>query len=355
MLAIVVAWVTIFGPAQPRPVPQGGRRLGVFYVNNWQQIFGNVSYFARFAPRRPAQPPLVALGRGAVLHLLAVPAAARGQARPRARRCPPACGRGWPLLTLGAGARLVDPDGGPLPPEPRPLAGLLRHRHPRRRLLFGAALAMVWPSRRLSRRIAPQAPATCSTASASLGLADHRADDLADRRVLVLPLPRRLRPPLAGDGDGADAAGPPGLPARPDRSAGGRCAGSASAPTGSTSGTSRSSSSPRPAASPTAPEPLARAAPGGGDLRRRGALLALRRGADPPRRDRPLLRPPPRGRLEMASRSRRRCGWRSSALGLIVLIAAAAGMAGRQLGLGRRQRRPGRRSARRRRRRSRRR
>ena len=30
-------------------------------------------------------------------------------------------------------------------------------------LLFGAALAMVWPSRRLSRRITPQAPATRST------------------------------------------------------------------------------------------------------------------------------------------------------------------------------------------------
>ena len=30
----------------------------------------------------------------------------------------------------------------------------------------------------------------------------------------LLPLPRRLRRPLAGDGDGADAARPPGLPAR---------------------------------------------------------------------------------------------------------------------------------------------
>ena len=41
------------------------------------------------------------------------------------------------------------------------------------------------------------------------------------------------------------------------------------------------------------------AAAGGGDLRHLRALLALRRGADPPRRDRALLRPPPRGRLEM--------------------------------------------------------
>ena len=36
------------------------------------------------------------------------------------------------LLTWRWRARLGDPDGGPLPPEPRPLAGLLRHRHARR-------------------------------------------------------------------------------------------------------------------------------------------------------------------------------------------------------------------------------
>ena len=84
---------------------------------------------------RPAQPPLVAGGRGAVLHRLAVPAPARDQGRQRA-----------PAALRGAAAagdpharprlRLGDPDGGPLPPRRRPLAGLLRDRHPR----LGAAL-----------------------------------------------------------------------------------------------------------------------------------------------------------------------------------------------------------------------
>ena len=53
-------------------------------------------------------------------------------------------------------------------------------------------------------------------------------------------------------------AGPPGLPARAARSAGGRCAGSACAPTGSTSGTSRSSSSPPPSGVANGAEPAAR-------------------------------------------------------------------------------------------------
>ena len=52
MLAIVVAWVTIFGPAQPDQFRKAVVSA-VFYVNNWQQIFGDVSYFARFAPEGP--------------------------------------------------------------------------------------------------------------------------------------------------------------------------------------------------------------------------------------------------------------------------------------------------------------
>ncbi|MDX6589941.1 MAG: hypothetical protein QOI84_1215, partial [Solirubrobacterales bacterium] len=52
MLAIVLAWVTIFGPAQPDQFRKAVVSA-VFYVNNWQQIFANVSYFARFAPEGP--------------------------------------------------------------------------------------------------------------------------------------------------------------------------------------------------------------------------------------------------------------------------------------------------------------
>ena len=49
MLAVVVAWVTIFGPAQP---PQFRKAVvaAALYVSNWQLIFQHVSYFARFGP-----------------------------------------------------------------------------------------------------------------------------------------------------------------------------------------------------------------------------------------------------------------------------------------------------------------
>ena len=119
-------------------------------------------------------------------------------------------------------------------------------------LLFGAALAMVWPSRKLSPRIGAGARNMLD----GLGVArpgGDRADDLAAEPVLLVPLSRRLRAALD-----LHRAGRRGRwrtrPAGSARSsAGGRCAGSACAPTASTSGTFRSSSSPPPAASPTAP------------------------------------------------------------------------------------------------------
>ncbi|HYC82235.1 MAG TPA: acyltransferase, partial [Solirubrobacterales bacterium] len=52
MLAIVVFWVTVFGPAQPDQFRKAVVSA-IFYVNNWEQIFENVSYFARFAPEGP--------------------------------------------------------------------------------------------------------------------------------------------------------------------------------------------------------------------------------------------------------------------------------------------------------------
>jgi peptidoglycan/LPS O-acetylase OafA/YrhL len=52
MLVIVVAWVTIFGPAQPQQF-RDAVVASALYVSNWQLIFGDVSYFARFAPPGP--------------------------------------------------------------------------------------------------------------------------------------------------------------------------------------------------------------------------------------------------------------------------------------------------------------
>ena len=45
MLAVVLAWVTIFGPPQTQKF-RDSVISAVFYVNNWQQVFGDVSYFA---------------------------------------------------------------------------------------------------------------------------------------------------------------------------------------------------------------------------------------------------------------------------------------------------------------------
>jgi peptidoglycan/LPS O-acetylase OafA/YrhL len=155
MLAIVVAWVTIFGPAQPDQFRKGVVSA-VFYVNNWQQIFANVSYFARFEAEGPLD-HLWSLSVEEQFYIV------------------------WPFLLL-AGVKLVHER--PLPSGVRPrlalltIAGALASSilmfvlykpslDPSRlyfgtdtraaALLFGAALAMVWPSRKLSRKITPQA------------------------------------------------------------------------------------------------------------------------------------------------------------------------------------------------------
>jgi peptidoglycan/LPS O-acetylase OafA/YrhL len=155
MLAIVAAWVTIFGPAQPDQFRKAVLS-SVFYVNNWEQIFANVSYFARFAPEGPLN-HLWSLSVEEQFYIF------------------------WPFLLL-LGVKLVHER--PLPSGVRPRLALLAIifalvsaiemavlYHPSldpsriyygtdtraAGLLFGCALAMVWPSRRLSHRITPQA------------------------------------------------------------------------------------------------------------------------------------------------------------------------------------------------------
>jgi peptidoglycan/LPS O-acetylase OafA/YrhL len=151
MLVLVVAWVTIFGPAQPQQF-RDAVVANAFYVGNWQLIFGDVSYFARFA----APGPLNHLWSLAIEEQFYIV---------------------WPFLLL-IGVKLVRET--PLPSGVRPrlavvtlalalLSAILMavvyrpSLDPSRvyygtdtrafELLFGAALAMVWPSRKLSSRI----------------------------------------------------------------------------------------------------------------------------------------------------------------------------------------------------------
>ncbi|MGE0066398.1 MAG: acyltransferase family protein, partial [Solirubrobacterales bacterium] len=158
MLAIVVAWVTVFGPAQTQAF-RDSVVSSVFYFNNWQQILGDVSYFARFEAPGPLN-HLWSLAVEEQFYII------------------------WPFLLL-LGTKVVKEH--PLPSGVRPrlailtlalafasviLMAVLYHPNvdPSRvyygtdtrasELLFGAALAMVWPSRKLSRRITPQARKT---------------------------------------------------------------------------------------------------------------------------------------------------------------------------------------------------
>jgi peptidoglycan/LPS O-acetylase OafA/YrhL len=162
MLIVVMAWVTTIGPHQP-----GDFRMAelsaVGYFNNWWLILHNVSYFARFAPPSPLNHlwslsveeqfyifwPFLLM---AALHL--VPEAKR-KAGPRPRLAAVAL-----LAALCSGILMailyhpsLDPSRVYYGTDTRALE-----------LLVGAALAMVWPSRRLTGRVTPQARRTIDAA-----------------------------------------------------------------------------------------------------------------------------------------------------------------------------------------------
>ncbi|MDX6580989.1 MAG: hypothetical protein QOI10_173 [Solirubrobacterales bacterium] len=158
MIVVVVAWVTVIGPHQPDDFRlSAASALG--YVNNWWLIFHNVSYFTQFSTPEPLN-HLWSLSVEEQFYIL------------------------WPFLLLG-GLRLVREKATTPGVHPHLAAATLALAlvsaglmvtlyhvglDPSRvyygtdtraqELLIGAALAMVWPSRRMRANVRPQARRT---------------------------------------------------------------------------------------------------------------------------------------------------------------------------------------------------
>jgi peptidoglycan/LPS O-acetylase OafA/YrhL len=168
MLTIVMAWVTLIGPHQPADFRTAALTAAA-YFNNWWLIFHDVSYFARFAPPSPLNhlwslsveeqfyivwPFLLMLG----LRFVPDVKHATGT-RPRLAAVTLAGALLSGVLMAVLYSPSLDPSRVYYGTDTRALE-----------LLVGAALAMVWPSRRLHARIAPQARRTIEAAGVA-GLA----------------------------------------------------------------------------------------------------------------------------------------------------------------------------------------
>jgi len=162
MLIVVTAWVTVIGPHQPADF-RTAVLSAVGYFNNWWLIFHHVSYFDRFAAPSPLNHlwslsveeqfyifwPFLLL---AAMHLVPEPMRHPG---PRPRLAALAL-----LAALASGILMavlyhptLDPSRVYYGTDTRALE-----------LLIGAALAMVWPSRRLNGRVTAQARRTIDAA-----------------------------------------------------------------------------------------------------------------------------------------------------------------------------------------------
>lgn len=162
MLIVVTAWVTVTGPHQP-PDFRTAALSAAAYVNNWWLIFHHVSYFERFAPPSPLNhlwtlsveeqfyilwPFLLMLGLRFVPELKNTTGV-----RPRLAAVTLIAALCSGILMAVLYHPSLDPSRVYYGTDTRALE-----------LLIGAALAMVWPSRRLHARIAPRARLTVEAA-----------------------------------------------------------------------------------------------------------------------------------------------------------------------------------------------
>jgi peptidoglycan/LPS O-acetylase OafA/YrhL len=145
MLAVVVAWVTLFDPAQ-LPTLRGYVAAAALYVSNWWNIIREASYFARFGP----PPPLDHLWSLAVeeqFYLVWPFLLWLGLRFVRGRYRLAGLTLAAATLSAVAMALLYQPGVDPT----RVYEGTDTRVFG---LLLGAALAMVWPSRRLRADLA---------------------------------------------------------------------------------------------------------------------------------------------------------------------------------------------------------
>jgi peptidoglycan/LPS O-acetylase OafA/YrhL len=155
MLIIVTAWVTVLGPHQP-PEFRSAVGTAVVYVNNWWLVFHDVSYFQAFEAQGPLNhlwslsieeqfyilwPFLLVLGVAFIPEI-------KSRTGTRVRLAGAALGLGFMSALLMAVLYQpgLDPSRVYYGTDTRALE-----------LLVGAALAAVWPSRRLRSNIAPRA------------------------------------------------------------------------------------------------------------------------------------------------------------------------------------------------------
>jgi peptidoglycan/LPS O-acetylase OafA/YrhL len=164
MLVVVTAWVTVIGPHQPSTFREAALSAAA-YVNNWWLIFHHVSYFARFEAPSPLNhlwslsieeqfyilwPFMLLVGTRLVRELPNTTGI-----RPRLALCALALAFVSTILMAVLYHPSLDPSRVYYGTDTRAME-----------LLFGAALAMVWPSRRLQRRIRPQARTVIDAAGA---------------------------------------------------------------------------------------------------------------------------------------------------------------------------------------------